>query len=159
MRLNPLWITFILIRVSSVRRRMWATGTPSQMSLPYFKAVSTLLSMSEVHSSLCCEQSGQPPAASFLKPQHDKLAIHASLPHISTSDLDFWLVEQQERLVLWTAMTLLTKIYCIHFQFNVSVLWAHDAYTAIRIYDTDMEIRPPVFKVMKCLDFFYLPLK
>lgn len=124
------------------------------MSLPYFKAVSTLLSMSEAHSSLCCEQSGQPPAASFLKPQHDKLAIHASLPHISTSVLHFWLVEQQERLVLWTAMTLLTKIYWFHFQFNVSVLWAHDAYIAIRIYDTEMEISPPVFKVMKCHDFF-----
>lgn len=120
MRLNPLWIAFILICVSSVRRRMWATGTPFQMSLPYFKAVSTLLSMSEAHSSLCCEQSGEPPAASFLKPQHDKLAIHASMPHISTSVLDFWHTSDlycEQQWHLWQRFTDFTcSLICLSFE-------------------------------------------
>lgn len=58
---------------------MWVTGNPSQMSLPYFKTVSTLLSKAEritAHST---------PTNSSLntKPQNNSQAIYVSLPKIS----------------------------------------------------------------------------
>ena len=103
------------------RHRMWVTGNPSQMSLPYFKTVSTLLSTAEAHSSLhstpnTLANSQQPPSLNH-RTIDGRFVHHGQM---FPSLIWIWLIKQWEPLVLWPLTTLTFKnCCCAHFMFMI----------------------------------------
>lgn len=92
---------------------MWVTGNPSQMSLPYFKTVSTWLSKAEAHSSLTIQTHCQTTSRPLAKPQKNYHAIYTFF--LSRFNRDFGLDLTNFSVTLMISQCLsATLIQCRH---------------------------------------------
>lgn len=140
------------------RHRMWVTGNPSQMSLPYFKTVSTLLSTAEAHSSLhstpnTLANSQQPPLLNH-RTIDGQFMYHCQM---FPSLIWIWLIKQWEPLVLWPVTTPTFKNCCYtHFMFMIMRLCV-----CASSLSTLIEYKHKLFTVLSIKDFcnYYVRLQ